>query len=157
MKLLFKQRLFSWFDSYDIYDEAGRTFCTVKGVPSWGHCLKIFDANGTELGVVKEEIFTLLPRFSLYVDGACVGQIKKEFSFFKPVFTLECKGWSVNGDLLAWNYVVSDADGRSVMTVRKELLNWTDTYTLDIAKDADALYCLMVVLAIDAAQCSQNP
>ena len=23
MKLLFKQRLFSWFDSYDIYDEAG--------------------------------------------------------------------------------------------------------------------------------------
>ena len=25
MKLLFKQRLFSWFDSYDIYDEAGNT------------------------------------------------------------------------------------------------------------------------------------
>ena len=25
MKLLFKQRLFSWFDSYDIYDEAGET------------------------------------------------------------------------------------------------------------------------------------
>ena len=23
MKLLFKQRLFSWFDSYDIYDEDG--------------------------------------------------------------------------------------------------------------------------------------
>ena len=25
MKLLFKQRLFSWFDSYDIYDEFGNT------------------------------------------------------------------------------------------------------------------------------------
>ena len=25
MKLLFKQRLFSWFDSYDIYNEAGET------------------------------------------------------------------------------------------------------------------------------------
>ena len=25
MKLLFKQRFFSWFDSYDIYDEAGNT------------------------------------------------------------------------------------------------------------------------------------
>ena len=23
MKLLFKQRMFSWFDSYDIYDEDG--------------------------------------------------------------------------------------------------------------------------------------
>ena len=31
MKLLFKQRLFSWFDSYDIYDEAGNTVYVVKG------------------------------------------------------------------------------------------------------------------------------
>ena len=29
MKLLFKQRFFSWFDSYDIYDEAGTTLFTV--------------------------------------------------------------------------------------------------------------------------------
>ena len=31
MKLLFKQRFFSWFDSYDIYNEAGDTVHTVKG------------------------------------------------------------------------------------------------------------------------------
>ena len=31
MRLLFKQRLFSWFDSYDIYDEDGRTVYTVEG------------------------------------------------------------------------------------------------------------------------------
>ena len=43
MRLLFKQRLFSWLDSYDIYDEAGRTVFTVKGVLSWGHCLEIYD------------------------------------------------------------------------------------------------------------------
>ena len=35
MKLLFKQRLFSWFDSYDIYDEAGNTVYVVKGQLSW--------------------------------------------------------------------------------------------------------------------------
>ena len=39
MKLLFKQRLFSWFDSYDIYDEAGNTVYVVKGQLSWGHKL----------------------------------------------------------------------------------------------------------------------
>ena len=55
-----------------------------------------------------------------------------------------------------WNYLVSDANGRTVMTAQKELLNWTDTYVLDIADDADALYCLMVVLAIDAAKCAQS-
>ena len=30
MKLLFKQRLFTWFDSYDIYDENGNTVYTVE-------------------------------------------------------------------------------------------------------------------------------
>ena len=32
MKLLFKQRLFSWFDSYDIYDEFGNTVCGKRPV-----------------------------------------------------------------------------------------------------------------------------
>lgn len=36
MKLLFKQRLFSWFDSYEIYDESGNTVYVVKGQLSWG-------------------------------------------------------------------------------------------------------------------------
>ena len=31
MRLLFKQRLFSWFDSYDIYEEDGSTVYTVEG------------------------------------------------------------------------------------------------------------------------------
>ncbi|MDY3039207.1 MAG: hypothetical protein SOR88_03795 [Roseburia inulinivorans] len=44
MKLLFKQRLFSWFDSYDIYDEAGNTVYVVKGQFSWGHKHAIYDA-----------------------------------------------------------------------------------------------------------------
>ena len=36
MKLLFKQRFFSWLDSYDIYYEDGSTAYTVKGQLSWG-------------------------------------------------------------------------------------------------------------------------
>ena len=48
MKLLFKQRFFSWFDSYDIYNEAGETVYTVQGQLAWGHCLKIYDARGVD-------------------------------------------------------------------------------------------------------------
>lgn len=35
MKMLFKQRLFSWFDSYDIYDEKGNVIYIVEGKISW--------------------------------------------------------------------------------------------------------------------------
>ena len=46
MKLLFKQRFFSWFDSYDIYDEAGSTVYVVRGQLS---CNFIKDRNNLPL------------------------------------------------------------------------------------------------------------
>ena len=155
MKLLFKQRLFSWFDSYDIYDEAGNTVYTVQGRLAWGHKLEISDAAGRYLGMVKEEVLTFLPRFDLYVGENCIGQIKKEFTFFKPAFRLDCNGWEVQGNFWEGDYQVLDGS-REVMTVSKELFHWTDTYVIDVADQRDALYALMVVLAIDAEKCSRN-
>jgi len=155
MKMLFKQRFFSWLDSYDIYAEDGSTLYTVKGVLAWGHCLKIFDAGGREVGCVKEEIFSFLPRFRMYADGRDVGCIRKEFTFFRPKFTLDMNGWSVDGDWLEWDYEVSEG-GRHVASVSKQIWNWTDTYMIDVTREEDALTALMIVLAIDAAKCSQN-
>lgn len=43
MKLLFKQRMFSWFDSYDVYREDGSVAYTVEGKLAWGHKLIIYD------------------------------------------------------------------------------------------------------------------
>ena len=83
MKLLFKQRLFTWFDSYDIYDENGNTVYTVEGQLSWGHCMKVFDANGNEIGMLQEKVFTFLPKFEIYLNGSYAGCISKEFSLFK--------------------------------------------------------------------------
>ena len=138
MRLLFKQRFLSWFDSYDIYDEEGRTAYTVEGKLSWGHRLEIYGPAGDHLGTVKEEVLTLLPRFALYAGEEYLG----------------CNGWEVEGSFLEWDYAVTDPAGRTVMAASKELLHWTDTYVLDIARPEDALLCLMIVLAIDAAKCS---
>ena len=56
MKLLFKQRFFTWFDSYDIYDEAGQTLFTVEGQLAWGHTLHINDASGVHIATVKQQV-----------------------------------------------------------------------------------------------------
>lgn len=156
MKLLFKQRLFSWLDSYDIYDEDDNTVFTVEGRLSFGHCLDILDAAGSHLGTVKEEVFTFLPRFRMYVGEACVGEIQKEFTFFKPSFRLDCQGWQVQGDLWEWEYTITDAAGRTVAHLSKEVFHLTDTYILEIEDPQNALLVLMVALAIDAAKCSQK-
>lgn len=156
MKLLFKQRLFSWFDSYDIYDEAGNTVFTVKGQLAWGHCLKIYDAHGNEIGTLQEKIFTFLPKFEMYIGEKYIGCISKEFTFFKPAFDIDYNGWHVEGDFFEWDYQIMDVSGRCVADVSKELFNWTDTYTINVANEQDALCALMLVLAIDAEKCSRN-
>ena len=155
MKLLFKQRAFTWFDSYDIFDEAGDTVYTVQGRLAWGHRLEISDAAGNYLGQVRQEVLTFRPRFSLFIGENCVGQLRKEFALFKPVFTLDCNGWEIEGNFWEWDYRVTEGS-RIVMTVSKELFHWTDTYQMDRADPRDALLCLMIVLAIDAEKCSRN-
>lgn len=156
MKLLFKQRMFSWFDSYDIYDEDGSVLYTVKGQLAWGHCLKIFDAWGNEAGTVQEKIFTLLPQFELYLGGNYIGCIRREFSLFKPVYNIDCNGWRVEGDFFEWDYQIAGPDGAALAAVSKQLWNWTDTYIIDVRDPADALCALMLVLAIDAEKCSRK-
>ena len=82
MKLLFKQRLFSWFDSYDVYDSDGTTYYTVEGKMAWGHKLHILDPNGIHIGTVKQVMLTFMPKFELYVNDSYIGCISKEFTFF---------------------------------------------------------------------------
>jgi len=156
MKLIFKQRLFSWFDSYDIYDEAGNTVYVVKGELAWGHLLRIYDAHGNEVGYIKQKVLTWLPRFEMYIGGNYAGCITKEFSFFKPKFNIDFCGWRVEGDWFEWDYTILNSAGLSVAQVSKELWKWTDTYVIDVRDPHDLLYSLMLVLAIDAEKCSRD-
>ncbi len=156
MKLLFKQRFFSWFDSYDIYNEAGETVYTVQGQLAWGHCLKIYDARGAEIGTVRERILTFLPKFEMYLGDRYVGCISKEFTFFRPRFHIDCNGWQVDGDWFEWDYRILNSTGRMIASVSKELFNFTDTYVIDVSDPQDALCALMLVLAIDAEKCSRR-
>ena len=156
MKLFFKQRFFSWFDSYDVYNEAGDTVYTVKGQLSWGHCLKIFDERGNEVGTIEERIFTWLPKFEMYRGEQYIGCISKEFSFFKPKFNIDCNGWHIEGDFFEWDYSIINSFGQNVATISKELFKFTDTYVIDVYNPEDAICALMLVLAIDAEKCSRD-
>lgn len=71
MRLLFKQRFFSWFDSYDIYDEDGNTVFTVEGKLAWGHCLHILNAMGDHIGTVQQRVLTSSRSLS-FISASCI-------------------------------------------------------------------------------------
>ena len=156
MKLLFKQRFFSWFDKYDIYNDAGDTVFTVKGQLSWGKLLNIYDASGKYVGSLKQKVFSFLPTFEIYIGDRFIGTIQKDLTFFRPSFSLNCNGWYVSGNWAEWDYSIFADNGESVAVICKEIFNWTDTYSINVHDSTNALAVLMIVLAIDAEKASRN-
>lgn len=156
MKLLIKQRVFSWSDTYDVYDENGNVRYFVKAeFLSFGHRLHVYDAYQNEVGMIKERLFTLLPVFDIEVNGRVQGKIEKKFTLFKPKYEVDFNGWRVEGDFLGWEYDVYSGCS-SVIHITKELFHWGDTYVIDFMNPADELMGLLLVIAIDAANCTDN-
>lgn len=157
MKLLIRQRVFSWTDSYDVYDETGEARYEVTAeFFSFGHKIHVYDKRtGTEVGAIHEKLFTFLPRFEIVIRDHVVGTVSKELSFFVPRYHVDYRGWDVEGDFMGWDYTVTDGRTR-VMTISKELLRWSDTYVLGYSDPANEIPGLLLVLAIDAANCSKK-
>lgn len=153
MKLLIKQRVFSWSDTYDIYDEEGEVKYFVKAeFLSIGHRLHVFDRNGKELGIIREKVLTFLPVFEIEINGVIKGQIKQQFTLLRAKYDVDYNGWYVEGDFLGWNYEVYSGS-EMVVNITKELLHWGDTYVLSFENPENELEGLFLVLAIDAANC----
>lgn len=155
MKLLFKQRLFSWLDSYDIHNEDGDVVYTVEGQISIGKCLDVIDRAGNHVATIKRKLFTFLPCFDIYIQGEFVGCVKKKFSLFYPSFTVDYRGWSVDGDFLEWDYSITDKDGLKVADISKIIFKLSDTYCIEVSDMFNALDILILVLAIDAEKVSR--
>ena len=123
---------------------------------SFGHCLMVMDKNGEHVGTLKEKVFHFLPQFEIYEKDAMIGTVQKEFSFLTPKFHVDFNGWNVEGNFWEWDYSIKDAYGKTVASIGKEIVRWTDTYVIDVVEEKDALYALMLALAIDAEKCSRN-
>lgn len=156
MKLLIKQRVFSWTDTYDVYDENEMPKYFVKSdFFSIGHRIRVFDRNQCEVGMIQEKVISFLPKFEVYINGRMVGTIEKKFTLFNPQYRINYKGWSVQGNFTGWNYRVVDGFNQ-VISIYKEPFHWGDTYVLYFVNPADEIEGLLLTIAIDAANCSKN-
>ena len=156
MKLMIKQRVFSWRDTYDIYDEYGNAKYLVKAeFFSFGHRLHVFDTSGNEIGEIHECIPTIIPRFKIILDGQVYGTIRKKITLLKPKYDIDFNGWHVEGNFTGWNYNVYES-GRPIIHISKELFSWGDTYVIDFENPRDELMGMLLIIAIDAANCTRN-
>ena len=157
MKLHIRQRIFSWTDSYDIYTEDNTPRYAVKSrFFALSHRLHVYDKHsGREIGSISQRLFSLLPTFDIEINGQSVGSIRRKFTLLRQSYEVDYLGWDVDGDFVGWDYRVMQG-GTEIMSITKEIWNWSDTYTLCFRNPADEIPGLLLVLAIDAANCSHN-
>ena len=160
MELHIRQRIFSWGDSYDVFDDSGEARYEVRSAFfSLGHQIHIYDKRADEghdeVGSIRQKLFTLMPTFEIEIGGRVIGTVRKKFTLLRQNYEVDYRGWDVEGDFLGWDYRVVQA-GREVLSITKEIWNWSDTYTLRFRDPADEIPGLLLVLAIDAANCSHN-
>lgn len=149
MKLYIKEKVFSWGDKFTVKDEYGHDRYIVEGeVFTWGKKLHVYDMMGREVAFIKQEVWSWLPRYYVFCGDRQVAEIKKEFTFFYPRYTIEGLGWEIDGSFLAHDYQITKS-GRVIVTISKEWMTWGDSYELDIANPADEIVALAVVLTID--------
>ena len=149
MKLYIKQKVFSWGDKFTVKDEAGRDRYYVEGeIFTFGRKLHVYDMSGREVAFIKQEVWSWMPRYYVFCGGHQVAEIKKEFTFFFPKYTIEGLGWEINGSFMAHDYEITQ-NGRTIVRISKEWMTWGDSYELDIRDGADELVALAVVLTID--------
>lgn len=156
MKLLIREKVFTWGDRFTVQDEQGNDRYFVEGeLFSWGKKLHVTTPDGREVAYVEQQVFSFKPRYQVYADGVLIGEVVREFSFFRPRYTVEGAGWDVEGEFWTHDYTVS-RDGDLIVSITKEWFTFGDCYVLDIHDPEDEIQALALVLAIDCAMEQDN-
>ena len=157
MKLLIKQKVFSWRDRFSVYGEDLTERYQVTGeLFTFGKKLRVCDMEGNEVSYISQRLFTFLPRYFISQNGTEIAEVKKELSFIKQTYSVAELGWHIDGSFSKHDYTIKDTAGRIVAEIKKQWFTWGDTYMIDISNPSDELTVLCTVIIIDAVMASES-
>jgi uncharacterized protein YxjI len=148
-QLYIKQQVLSLAEHFTVTDAAGNVRYLVEGsflrIPK---SFSITDPFGNEVANLEKTVLSLLPHFSVFVGGAQVATIDKEFSFFRPRYRIDAAGLNVEGDWWDMDFSVVRG-GMPIAQISKRWLSWGDSYEISVFDDALETLIVALVVAID--------
>ncbi len=114
--------------------------------------LSIEDAEGNEIGFLREKLVSLRKAYEIHLRGECVATVSKDLlTLFRCSFTVDVPGpndLEAQGSLLDHEYTFSRG-GDVVATVSKRWFSIRDTYAVEMNDDQEPLLILASAIAID--------
>ena len=156
MNLYIKQKVFSFKDKFNVYDERGEIKYTAEGeIFTLGRKLHIKDTSGREVIYIKQRLLTFLPKYEISVLDGEVVEIVKNFTIFKHSYTIPDWNIVIRGDFFAHEYEVLRNENQ-IAHLSKEWFTWGDTYAINIADPRDELIALASILVVDCCMEAQK-
>ncbi|MBQ0064258.1 MAG: LURP-one-related family protein [Firmicutes bacterium] len=148
MKFHIREKVFSWRDTFHIYNEHHEMQYYVKGeFIHIGRKLHVYDPDDHQVSYIHEHVLAFFPTHEFNIDHKSY-KVVKRISFFRPKYKVKGLGWEVEGDILKHNFTIRK--GREVIArITDEWLTWGHTYAIDVKKEENAIYALSVVLILD--------
>ena len=153
--LYIKQKVFSLSGKFTVKNQQEQDVYFVEGsflqIPK---TFSIMNTSRDEVALITKKVFSFLPKFFVEVNGKEAVTIKKEFSLFKPRYTIDAAGIDVKGNWLDMNFQVLQ-HGEVVGNVSKEWFTWGDSYKVQIINEEMEAIIIALVVAIDCVKADQ--
>jgi len=151
MEFFLKERAVSIHDLYHIYDWEGRECFQIKSkVMSIHDCTSLLDMEGNELAQVRKKLLSLHEIHYIEMDGEEVTEVRSHLSPIHQKIDAPGFGWQIQGNLLEHNFTVVDQnDGRTVMTVHRQVISLGEGYQVVIDRDEDVVRALALMVALE--------
>ncbi|MCT2345803.1 LURP-one-related/scramblase family protein [Niallia taxi] len=154
-QLYIKQKVFSLSGKFTVKDQQEKDIYYVEG--SFMQIPKTFSIMNTarqEVALITKKVFSFLPKFYVEVNGQEELTIKKEFSFFKPRYTIDAAGIDVQGNWWDMDFQVLQ-HGEVIGTVSKEWFTWGDSYKVQVVNEDMEAIIIALVVAIDCVKADE--
>ncbi len=152
MRLFFEDRVMTWLDSFDIFDELGRKLFRVSGASTGPRKLKVYDAFAHNKTVVSLKESEQAPSVDIKHGKRFVSTVRRAFMRMKSsLFDLGFLNWYASGNFGDGCFRIFDANDRVIASVTEECVHREEVRCIDTLPEY-ALHALAFTLAIDVQE-----
>lgn len=149
MKMLFEDRIVSWVDSFDVFDEIGRKLFRVEGQKGREKGqIKIYNCylHNKSVATLKESEDA--PSVEIKHGTRFVSTVRRVFTKLRSFFDLGFLDWHAEGDFDHGSFSIYDANDRAVASVGETLFRHEYVRVIDSLPEF-LLHSLTFTLAVD--------
>ena len=155
-QLYMKQKMLSVNEKFAVTDDKGKTVYSVHGsLFKLSKSFTMVNKKQEKIGKVTKELFKLMPKFVVEVEGKETVRIEKQLTLFKSKYRIFSDDIQVDGDILGKHFTVYQGK-KKVAVINQKWLAMTSTYEMAIYNEDYEHLIVLLVAAIDFLKSQQQ-